>query len=257
MKASRILAIGTAFLLTAALASAAAPAAKPAPQPQWSDLVPPNLRWVGKLECVEMFAALFSGGDLDGNSGWFHPTQSLYGWNWLRSRYDKNKDGIITRKEFPGSATWFDRLDRDGDGELTAADFDFSEQSPLVRQERMANMLLRRFDGDDDGTITLEEWQKAFRRAASGKKALTRRDLQRMLFPPQPKMPRKQGSDGPSLVVALKGFVTGELGSLFEGPSLGAPAPNFRLPTQDGEEMISLEDFRGKKPVVLVFGSFT
>jgi hypothetical protein len=40
------------------------------------------------------------------------------------------------------------------------------------------------------------------------------------------------------------------------GPELGDEAPGFRLPSIDGET-IELAAFRGKKPVALVFGSFT
>ena len=52
-------------------------------------------------------------------------------------------------------------------------------------------------------------------------------------------------------------LLNGELGSLTPGPDLDDMAPDFRLKTIDGEQTVSLSDFRGKKPVVLVFGSFT
>ena len=38
---------------------------------------------------------------------------------------------------------------------------------------------------------------------------------------------------------------------------LGDLAPEFRLPTLDKTSEISLASFRGSKPVVLVFGSYT
>ena len=38
---------------------------------------------------------------------------------------------------------------------------------------------------------------------------------------------------------------------------LGDQAPEFRLPTLDKTSEISLASFRGSKPVVLVFGSYT
>jgi hypothetical protein len=41
-----------------------------------------------------------------------------------------------------------------------------------------------------------------------------------------------------------------------EGPDVGVPAPGFRLPSTTGEVM-DLDQFRGKKPLVLAFGSFT
>ena len=58
----------------------------------------------------------------------------------------------------------------------------------------------------------------------------------------------------PTLVL---GLLTGELGSGAEGPKLNSPAPDFTLKSPDGQKSISLGQFRGKKPVVLVFGSFT
>ncbi len=38
---------------------------------------------------------------------------------------------------------------------------------------------------------------------------------------------------------------------------VGDTAPAFELPTYDKSAMVNLEDFRGKSPVVLVFGSYT
>jgi len=52
-------------------------------------------------------------------------------------------------------------------------------------------------------------------------------------------------------------MLKGEIGSLREGPAPGAQAPAFRLRTHDGKRTVSLSDYRGKKPVVLIFGSFT
>ena len=37
---------------------------------------------------------------------------------------------------------------------------------------------------------------------------------------------------------------------------VGDPAPNFKLKRRDGGE-VRLADFRGQRPVVLVFGSYT
>jgi hypothetical protein len=42
-------------------------------------------------------------------------------------------------------------------------------------------------------------------------------------------------------------------GSLNQGDS----APDFRLPALDRSEMVQLSAFRGVRPVVLVFGSYT
>ena len=38
---------------------------------------------------------------------------------------------------------------------------------------------------------------------------------------------------------------------------VGDPAPGFNLPTADRQSSISLASFRGQRPVVLIFGSYT
>ena len=38
---------------------------------------------------------------------------------------------------------------------------------------------------------------------------------------------------------------------------VGEPAPDFSLPLQNGTGIVRLSDFRGKRPVVLIFGSYT
>jgi len=41
------------------------------------------------------------------------------------------------------------------------------------------------------------------------------------------------------------------------GPRVGEPAPDFKLKTKDGQREVRLSSFKGQRPVVLVFGSFT
>jgi len=40
-------------------------------------------------------------------------------------------------------------------------------------------------------------------------------------------------------------------------PKVGDAAPDFELRDAGGENPLSLSDFKGKRPVALVFGSFT
>lgn len=40
-------------------------------------------------------------------------------------------------------------------------------------------------------------------------------------------------------------------------PKVGDPAPDFGLRDVNGEDPIRLSSFRGQKPIVLIFGSFT
>jgi hypothetical protein len=213
-------------------------------------------------EAVEMILAILDGSGAGPGSGWFHPSQKLYDWKWLAERLDANRDGVITRKEFKGPQALFDRLDRDGDGKLTRADFDWSPRSPLVRQSQMAAMLFRRANTGSNGRLSRAEWVALFEQGARGKDHMTSEDLRALLFapPPRPRAPSGKpppGSGPPSRWLLLKALFEGEIGSMNEGPALGDQAPEFRLTTQDGKRTISLADYRGKKPVVLIFGSFT
>ena len=42
-----------------------------------------------------------------------------------------------------------------------------------------------------------------------------------------------------------------------QAPKVGDWAPDFELFDSKGENPVRLSDFRGKKPVALIFGSFT
>jgi hypothetical protein len=206
-------------------------------------------------EAAQMFYAIATGSQMGPGEGWFHPGTSRYGWKWLADRHKITPAGRITRKEFKGPAALFDRLDRDRDGVLTAADFDWSDRSPFLQRGRMADMWFSRLDANSNGRVSREEWEAFFKKAAKGKKYLTPEDLRAALIPPS--RPSRPGAGGPSPRVLFKGLIMGELGSLHEGPGVGDMAPDFTLPTHDGKKKVRLADFRGKKPVVLVFGSFT
>jgi hypothetical protein len=206
-------------------------------------------------EIVEMLWALANGSDMGPGEGWFHAGQGRYGWDWLAARYDADKDGRVSREEFRAPGEFFDRLDRNRDGVLTKEDFDWSDRAPFLRQLRTTSQWFRWIDANSNGRISRDEWQSFFERAAKGKDHLTREDLREALNPPVPKA--ESHADEPSPLVLIRGLLTGELGSMREGPSVNEPAPDFVLRTQDGRRQIRLSEFRGKKPVVLVFGSFT
>jgi hypothetical protein len=248
-------------LLAALCLAPAAPAAEP---PRSGDtflspfaraLTPPVVKQLGRVEGVEMLLTILSGEIPDAGTGWFHPAQSKYDWKWLAGRFDANRDGVITRDEFTGPKELFDRLDRNRDGKLTPDDFDWSDRSPYWREANLANRLFRRADADGNGRVTAEEWQALFKKAADGKDALTPDDLRLLLFPPP--SPPPPPSEMPSRLTLLHGLLSGEIGSVSEGPRVGQPGPDFTLSTQDGKTTISLSQYVGKKPVVLVFGSFT
>jgi hypothetical protein len=236
-------------------ASLASPANPVARLRAWWDK---SLTPVRQREAVRMFSAILAGSQMGPGDGWFGPGQSRYGWDWLAARFDGDADGVVTADEFTGPAELFERLDRDHDGELNAADFDWSDASPFVRQQGQAGQWFSRIDQSSNGRITPEEWQQFFDKLAGEKGFVSRDDLRAGLFPPAPKSGASPpGAQGPALDVLLKGLVSGELGSLREGPGINDRAPNFELETQDGKRSLRLSSFRDEKPVVLVFGSFT
>src|SRR5262249_33748661 len=135
-------------------------------------------------EAVEMVLAILDGSGAGPGAGWFHPSQSKYDWKWLARRADANGDGVITRQELKAPRALFDRLDRDGAGKLTAADFHCWGRRPLARLEQQAAMLFRRADADSNGRVSKAEWEALFKQAARGKDYLTAEDLRALLSPP-------------------------------------------------------------------------
>ena len=237
----------------AALACGGAAAAPPAAPPDKGPLAE-LLRRANDAEFVQMFAAVLRGSRMGPGEGWFKPARKRHDWEWLAARADKDGDGTIGAEEFGDRAELLKRLDRDGSGGVTAEDFDWSPESPYVRQLYEARQLLARIDGDDDGELSAEEWKALFEKHAGDEGRLTAEGVRRLLNPPKPKGPPP---DRPSPATLISGLLNGELGSPLEGPDVGEPAPNFRLPRHDGKGEISLAQFRYSRPVVLIFGSFT
>jgi hypothetical protein len=253
LKRTHALSLG--MLLACAGGLIAGPPQKAAPR----EYLPPALSWMREVEGVQMLAAILSGEPpSSGSMGWFHPGQSQYALKWLVERMDKNHDGIVSKDEFTGPAEWFERLDRDHDGRLTSADFDWSDEATINRQMRIVNAFYGRADADHDEKLTAAEWQKVFEQATKGKGAISREELHALLFPPPPAPAKQPGGGMPTPLTLLKGLFEGEIGLFHEGPKVGRLAPNFSLPRHDDDDkIITLDSFRGKKPVVLIFGSFT
>jgi hypothetical protein len=124
----------------------------------------------------------------------------------------------------------------------------------------MARQLFSRWDSDSNGRISQTEFADFFEAAdPEGLGFFTPRDLELALAPSPSRQAASQGDENspPSPTGLLNGFLAGEFGSLQEGPALNDEAPGFRLSTFDGKQKIGLSDYRDKKPVVLIFGSFT
>ncbi|MGH7225949.1 MAG: deiodinase family protein [Gemmataceae bacterium] len=207
-------------------------------------------------EGVRMLIAVLRGSQMGPGEGWFGPAQTRYTWEWLARRcgVDPTK-GTIPRDRFRGSDAWFARLDRDKNGAITAADFDWSRRRPQASMADPANRFFRKLNASGNGRLTKEELLQFFDKAAHGKDHLSADDFRDALLNASP--PQSRPSDMPSKALLIRGLFAGELGSMNEGPKLNAPAPDFTLKTADGKETVQLAKKIGSKPVVLVFGNFT
>jgi Ca2+-binding EF-hand superfamily protein len=213
--------------------------------------------WKDRPEWAEMLIALLKNEEMKGTIGWFKPSHRKYDWTWLTARFDANKDGVIDKEELSGESIGFDRLfarlDRDNDGKLKSTDFDYANQPPTP-PVMMSRFLPRLLDTDTNGRITPEELQAFLKRADKDQTGfLTAEDLYGEF---SRAFNAQEGDDMPSPDELLAMFFRGELGIFESGPKLGDVAPDFALPTHDGNQTVTLSSLRGK-PVILIFGSFT
>jgi hypothetical protein len=198
--------------------------------------------------------------------GWWKTTVKRYDWSWLRGNFDANQDGAIDREELPTNAPLgeklFARLDRDLDEKLTAVDLETADSggpmNPVAMLNMMSGVVFSRLDTDSNGRISLDELAGFFAKADGEDLGfLTPEDLRTVLDDPEMRKPPARGQGGPPQAEMLRMFFTGQLGWLESGPEYGDAAPDFTLPTHDGSAIVTLSAARGKKPVVLIFGSFT
>lgn len=247
--------------------NADAAAAKPALSPEHARRLGELLRddWKDRPEWADMAVDLLTGGsvyDMGPGRGWYKTSQKRYYWSWLRENFDTNKDRQVTRDELEGTPhadQVFSRLDRDANGAIEGQDFDWSSYSDYSMRSQMSEGVFSRLDFDSNGRLTEEEMLHFFRTADRENLGfVTPDDLLVVLDPPAPNNPGQSGP--PPREDPLKWFamlLNGELGSLTAGPDLDEKAPDFTLPTHDGESQVTLSKLVGEKPVVLVFGSFT
>ena len=215
-----------------------------------------DLKWKSRPEWGDMAVSILKGEAMDTRKGWWRPARQRYGWEWLRSRFDSNADGRIQRSELPEAERYFDRVDDNLDGVISAADFDGQRDG---QSEGRARSFFRTLDSDSNGRVSRGELSKFFDRADREQLGfLTPEDLEVALSEPDPSRAKERGkNEDPSRWQMLSRLLSGQLGSLRGGPALGELAPDFTLKTRDGKTSITLSSSRRKKPVVLIFGSFT
>ena len=159
----------------------------------------------------------------------------------LERLLDLNKDGKLTRIE---SVKFFRQANQNRDRFLTEDEIREAMNGPNVghlpghgqenQQKRrdashrsdtnIPRLLVRLFDLNQDGKLTRVE----------SVRFLNLTDLNRNGF-----------------------LAEDEIREAMNGPNVGQKAPDFALTTLDGLGTVELSDFRGKKPVVLVFASDT
>jgi Ca2+-binding EF-hand superfamily protein len=208
-----------------------------------------------RSEALRMLLTVQRGEVLGPGRGWYDPSRRALDWEWLAARFDANRDGFIAREELKGAAKFFDVLDRDRDGVISREDLDWSQTSAWVRSDALSLRFFRAIDANGNGRITEEEWLAMFKKLAKERNHFNAEDMRDAFVASD----RRGGAKGKRAFKEnwLRCLVEGDLGSPFEGPRPGQVAPDFTLPTADGKKQITLSDYRGKKPVVLIFGSFT
>lgn len=223
--------------------------------------------WKRRPEWGEMAIAILKGEQMRVGMGWWKTTVKRYDWSWLAGNFDANRDGVVDRAELPENVPLgdklFARLDRDLDEKLTAADLETTDaggpMNPVAMLNMMSGVVFSRLDTDSNGRVSLEELAAFFAKADGEELGfLTPEDLRAALDDPDMRKQMARGQGGqPAQAEMLRMFLTGQLGWLDSGPEYGDVAPDFTLPTHDGFATVTLTDSRGKKPVVLIFGSFT
>ena len=211
---------------------------------------------VDQPEAIKMLISILSGSMMGSGEGWFGEAKQMYTWEWLASKHNIQVDETLSKDDFQGEASFFERLDRNGDGNLGVTDFDWSSKSAYMKEQSTANWIFRKIDDDHDGKVSRNELLAFYSKSKGDDADLSIDEFRRALELGKPGGGFMSG-DAPTPERLLKGFFSSEVGSLQEGPAIGDLAPDFELTTQDGKEVIHLQDWIGKKPIVLIFGNFT
>ena len=234
------------------------PATPPKPGPDLLKYTPEQIEkayeGLRMPEAVAMYLVIARGGQLDGTAGWFHPAVSRFSFERLAKHQQSDPQQPLTREQFLGRERIFEQLDRDHDGKLTAFDLDWSDDNPWVRQSYMVNRIFRRFEPSGDGLLTAEEFAAWFDKVSKTGEPIRFEQFRDALIPPASGF---QPGDMPSKDVLIRGFLSGEIGSLQEGPGLDEMAPDFTAKSLSGKDSVRLSERLGKRPLVLVFGNFT
>src|SRR5205823_8055419 len=106
----------------------------------YRDALAAPLATARQREFTQMFQAIVTGSRMGMDGGWFHPSQTLYDFQWLARRFDRNGDGKIAADEMKEFPAYFARLDRARAGVIRAGDLDWSDSAPFIRDMGLARM---------------------------------------------------------------------------------------------------------------------
>ncbi len=220
-------------------------------------------------EWLLMFVDILRGSQLGPNDGWFSkPTGgSRFDWEGVRAEFDHDQNESVTGDEWSGLPNDFTGLDQDGNGSITASDFDWSAHalsfSPGVGLYYIA-------DPDSNGKVTRAEFNALFERIDDEELGFVSQNelvelLDSSMFDRMISSEGPKGSgpppppNGPSKATLIKGLFNQEIGALQPGPKVGDRAPDFTLETVEGDQEIQLSEYQSElgKPVVLILGNFT
>lgn len=173
-----------------------------------------------------------------------------YDWKWLSTRFDADADGRVSQAELAVSMDDFDHLDANWDGVLTASDFDWTAEGALCRQKETTFALFKSADVNSDGRLSAEELQSLIVQQEGEKGYLNEHDLERLIFRPRVLKAKAEYQSRASHI----SFQMDDQGQIPMVPDVDSMAPDFELKSPDGFHTFRLSNFRGKRPVVLIFG---
>ena len=118
-------------------------------------------------EALAMLEAIVSGDELSPGCGWFALSNlgTRFDWEYVRTTFDTDGDDSVAKVEWAASEADFDRVDRNGDKAITAADLDWS--APVLPRTP-GGMIFSQSDADANGKITAEEFAALFAKLDAG-----------------------------------------------------------------------------------------
>ena len=181
----------------------------------------------------------------------------------LLEQNDANKDGFLQRSELSERMQQrFEQMDLNNDGKLSREELDKMAQrfgqapAPAGNPDVAPDVLFRLLDANNDGKLSKEELDNAARvlQKLDTNKDGTIDQAELKAYSEkgeQKRAPKKAGRPGEVITPAAKGE------RQKEALNVGDPAPDFTLPELKGTKELTLSSFRGVKPVVLIFASYT